>query len=864
MRAVQHEHGPALALPLGGIGTGNVAIGADGGLRQWQLHNIGNHRGDLPNSFFALRTQRAEPPLDTTRILQAPAPVAATGAPLVTDAEVPAWQRDLLERFGGVRGTTFRGCYPFAELDYDLDGPLAVHLQAFTPMVPMDVERSAIPAAMFTFTVTNTGTLPAKAWLGATMQNPVGHDGTTAPQGVHGRGYGGNTNRVRRELGWSSLVMENAGLDPMAPGAGQAVLTCDAPYTTALAQWSDPGEFISFLTGRTAFADQPRLDAASAMADHLASAPTPTHGPSPAGSTWNGGLCAPLELEAGESTEIRVAITWHFPNRYVNFPQFGPPNPQWGPTRFWLGNRYTSRYADALAVAERVQREWGELDADSRRWTETLAGTGLGDQAVEHLAAQAVVLRSPTCFQTADGAFFGFEGVNGASTGGHAGDVGGSCPLNCTHVWNYAQAVAALFPELERSMRETELEVMQAPSGAVPHRVISPTYLPQLWTQPIGGPTEPALDGMLGVVLKTYRELRSGAVDLEWLDARWDRLRRLVDHIRHRWDPAATGVLRGIQPSTHDIDLCGVNSFMGTLWLAALRAQEEMALLREERTYAEELHALFERGSAAYDELLFTGEYYRQFLEPGDFPEFQWGEGCLSDQLIGQWWAHELDLGYVLPAEHVRTALRSIIRHNLRRGFEGFEHDYRVFADGADTGLLVCSWPVGGRPQIPTRYADEVWTGTEQQVAAHCLREGLDGEAWALLEGLWARYDGTRRNPYNQIECGDHYVRAMAGWSVLSAWTGQTWDAVSGSLHLRWPRPGERLPLLLGSGWGYAHETGHGVEIVCVHGAMSVRSVRASAPHEEHVLDRREGGERLRAGEQAVWSRRTEAPAPSG
>ena len=836
MRNITHGDGASLALPLGGIGTGNVAVCADGGLRQWQLHHVGNHRGDLPHTFFALRVQRGEPPLSETRVLQAPPAEPADPAPLVTDHEVPAWQRDLVARFGGVRGTTFRGAYPFAELDYDLDGPVRVGMQAFTPMVPLDVDRSSIPAAMFTFTLTNTSDLPVGAWLGAAMQNPVGRDGASPADGVHAAGYGGNTNRVRRSRGWTSLVMENAGLDPLAAGAGQAVLTCDTPYTAALPQWTDPAEFIGFLDARSPFAERTRLDAAGHLADHQPGAPAGAVGPSPAGSTWNGGLAAPMHLEPGQTVVVRYAITWHFPNRYVNFNQFGEANPQWGPTRFWLGNHYTTVYDDALDVARRVQEEWADLERDSRAWTDLLAGTGWDDEVVEHLAAQAAALRSPTCFRTADGAFFGFEGVNGASTRGHAGDTGGSCPLNCTHVWNYEHALAALFPELERSMRDTELDVLQAPDGSVPHRVISPTYLPQLWGRPIGGPEEPALDGMLGVVLKCYRELRSGAVDLDWLDTRWPRLLLLLDHVREKWDPEATGVLRGIQPSTHDIDLRGVNSFMGTLWLAALRAFEEMARLRGEAAFADDLHALFERGSAAYDELLFNGEYYVQVLDPDEPDEYQWGQGCLSDQLIGQWWAHELDLGYVLPAAHVRSALRAVLRHNLRSGFEGFDHPYRVFADRDDTGLLVCSWPTGGRPAVPTRYADEVWTGTEQQVAAHCLREGLDDEGRAILRGLWGRYDGSRRNPYNHVECGDHYVRGLSGWTVLHALTGRSWDAVSGALVLRTPGPGERLPVLTAGGWGYARRTDDGgVEVVTVHGDPGVRSVATAAATPERA-----------------------------
>src|SRR5918994_1937205 len=100
----------------------------------------------------------------------------------------------------------------------------------------------------------------------------------------------------------------------------------------------------------------------------------------------------------------------------------------------------------------------------------------------------------------------------------------------------------------------------------------------------------------------------------------------------------------------------------------------------------------------------------------------------------------------------VKTTLQSIVRYNIRKGFRGFEHGFRVYADRDDWGLLVCTWPKGGRPEIPVRYCDEVWTGIEYQVAAHCIMEGMVEEGMELLQALRRRYDGTRRNPYNEIE----------------------------------------------------------------------------------------------------------------
>jgi len=809
-----------LAMPLGGIGTGNLAICADGGLRQWQLHNTGNHLGALPGSFFALRVSRWEPPLDELRILQGP-PAEPTATPLVTDDVVPDWQRSLLGRHRGVSRTTFASTYPLARVGYHDDAiPLDVTLEAFNPLVPFDVDASSLPAALFTFRLVNTDAWPLHGSLGAAVQNAVGWDGITPVSGAVGPGYGGNTNRLSRRDEWTIAILENGSLPDDDPGAGQMILAADDPAASALIRWQDADEFIAFLRSRALASGADRLARAPHIADPQRHAPRPAAGASPPGSTWNAGLAVPFSLKPGEERLIRVMVTWYFPNRYVNFEQFGPGRPEWGRSRFWLGNHYATRHPDAQGVFDHVRRDWPALRAGTGAWTGTLARSGLSDPAVRHFAAQLATLRSPTCFRAADGRFFGFEGVLGGSTVMWSGQYGGSCPLNCTHVWNYAQAMAAVFPELERNMRETEFDIMQAPEGYLPHRVIVPVYLRQLWDEPIGGPEQPALDGMLGTVLKTYREYRAGAGH-DWLRRLWPGLTRLMWHIDRSWNVDGTGMLSGVQPSTHDIDLSGHNPFMGTLWLAALRAAEEMALLVGDGSAAARYRGVFAQASTSYDDALFNGEYYVQRLLPGSVPDYQWGEGCLADQLIGQWWAHQLGLGYLLPADHVRAALAAVVRHNLRRGFRELTHQYRYFADGDDTGLLMCTWPRGGRPTVPTRYADEVWTGSEYQVAAHCLREGMAEEGRAVLDAVWARYDGRRRNPYNEIEAGDHYARSLAGWSALQALAGFGYD--SGAFSFL--RPDSPVPFVAGHGWGLWSATSDSLMMECTGGHLDVHRV---------------------------------------
>lgn len=824
---------PAAALPLGGIGTGNLAIGADGALRQWQLHNMGNHLGELPNTFFALRYSGMQPPLDGLRVLQARSTASPT-VPMVNDAAVPVWHKSLFAAYPPVAATRLRGFYPFADVEVvDPSLPVDVTIEAFNPLVPLDDESSAIPAALFTVRLGNRSADHLHGWLAGALQNDVGADGVVNPRGTRHPGYGGNTNRLERAGDWTSLVCDNTAIRDDDPRAGQMVLALEGPGSVADLCWTAPEDFAAFLRGLVVPGLPEHGEPSAFPGGRDARAGNGWQGPSPAGSTWAGGLAVPWHLAPGESVAIRALIAWSFPNRFVNYDDFGPRHPERGLSTFWLGNWYARRYPRATDVVADVSVRWEELRSASDAWRRVLRDSSLPEDVAERLATQAVPLRTPTVFRAGTGQVFGFEGVNGASTMHHAGAVGGSCPLNCTHVWNYEHALAGLFPSLELSMRDTEFDVAQAPAGYIPHRVIAPTYLPQLWEVTIGGPDEPALDGMLGTVLKTYREVRTGAGH-EWLADRWPKVGLLLDHVARTWDPDGTGVLSGIQPSTHDIDLRGTNPFMGTLWLAALRAAEEMALLQGDRDRARWCRERFESGSAEYDRRMWNGDYFVQVLAPDEPDEFQWGPGCLSDQLVGQWWAHVLGLGYVLPREHVVTALRGVVRHNVRTSFRDATHDDRVYADGDDRGLVLCSWPTGGRPAVPTRYADEVWTGSEYQVAAHCLYEGLVAEGMGILRGIWERHDGSRRNPYNEVECGDHYARSMAGWTVLGATTGQRYDASRAALSFGpiaalTARDGDcaeiRLPFVTGRAWGTCVLRGSGADLDVERGTLELREL---------------------------------------
>ena len=815
----------AVAVPLGGIGAGHLAIAGDGSLRQWQLANTINHRGHVPDSFFALRVSSIEPPGDVCRTLRSrPMAPLEEPAPLVTDHIEPADDHPPTATWPPVDATDVEVAYPFTTIAVrDEALPLEVSFDAWTPFVPHDPDASGLPVALFTFRLRNPTDRTLHGWLVGTLQNAVGWDGVTPIDGTRCGLFGGNENRLE-SLDPSgtrpAILMTNPTLPVEDARSGQMLLAADHPAVEILHATSSAGmlrlvETLKLLEPGINFDWSP--DAIVAALTTLRRPYVEPDGPSPPGTTWDAALAVPFALRPGEATTIELTYAWWFPNRMADFDQFGPELPVPAGTR--LGNRYATRFGSALEVARHVVDRRHELEAASRGWAEAVATFDAPRPIADTIAAQPALVRSPTAFIDEAGRLLGFEGALGASTLNWNGDVGGSCPLNCTHVWNYEQAVAALFPSLEVSMRDLEWDVLQAADGSIPHRLRVPIDGPQLHDRPIGGPLAPALDGMLGAILKTYRDARLGG-GRDMLERRYPAMVRLMEHVTSRWADAHE-VLRGPQPVTYDIDLTEPNMYVGSLWIAALRTMAAVAARLGQATDVP-YEARATTASEAYDALLWNGRYYGRADEAD---RSGLGSGSLADQLNGQWWAHLLDLGEVLPRDHVRTALRTVVEHNLRDGFRGWAHGFRSFADADDTGLLICTWPDGDRPPDPVRYADEVWSGVEYAVAALCLFEGLDEEALRILAGVRRRYDGTRRNPYNEIECGDHYSRAMAGWSVLHAYTGTFADLLDGRLVI-----GRRVgtaPLVAGTAWGWVRVAQTGARVEIRRGSLRVATLTA-------------------------------------
>jgi uncharacterized protein (DUF608 family) len=485
-----------------------------------------------------------------------------------------------------------------------------------------------------------------------------------------------------------------------------------------------------------------------------------------------------------------------------------------------LRNWYATRWTDAWDVARYTAANLPRLTDQTRRYHRTLFASTLPPVVLDAVSSQSSIVRTTTALRLADGSFHAFEGCN---------DTSGCCPMNCTHVWNYAQAAAFLFPALERSVRETDFlhntrKAGAAKPGLMAFRTILPTAPSQCACSQGGdcatasatlpAPTGnwdaaaklwdflPAADGQLGTIIRACREWRLSG-DRDWLARIWPDVIRALEFAwlgedsagKNAWDPTRSGVITGQQHNTYDIEFFGPNPLTTIMYLGALRAGEELALAMGDASRAAEYHRIYLLGRSWIEKNLWSREYFVQKVappadrpipdnlrSPDGSPKYQVGTGCLSDQLLGQFLAHVVGLGHLISPKKSATAMRSIFRHNFRDRLGDYANVQRAYGLGDEAGLLLCSWPGGNREQLPFPYCDEVWTGVEYQVAAGLIFEGLVDEGLAIVAAVRDRYAGHNRNPFNEVECGHHYARAMASWGVLIALSGFRCDAGAGEL----------------------------------------------------------------------------------
>jgi non-lysosomal glucosylceramidase len=799
-----------LAFPLGGVGSGSLALGGRGQLRDWEIFNRPNKGFSPPYAFPAIwiKAGDAKP---IARVLEARILPPYEGQDGLGSNNSPGLSR--------IATAEFTAQYPLAQLRFkDSSLPVHIELDAFSPFIPHDPDASGLPVAILRYRVSNPARSSTSVAISFSIDNPVKAPSRT-DQSRDSQDPRVNEYRTAKPL--EGLLMTNPsvpGGDPMQGSFALAVMSNQGARTTHWRGWP-----------RGRWWNSPMLfwDAFSQDGELLQEPATPSA---------VGALCQQRSIPAGGSAEFTFLLAWHFPNRTPEWCGWDFPP---GEGKTIIGNYYSTRFKDAWAVAEYTATNLESLESRTRTFANAFAASTLPAAVKEAASANLSTLATTTCFRTADGEFHGFEGSD---------DQRGCCFGNCTHVWNYETATAFLFPSYARSLRQAAFGYSMDDQGGMRFRQLLPDGKERYHIA--------AADGQMGQIIHAYLDWKLSG-DEAWLKTMWPRVKKAVEFawIPGGWDANRDGVLDGVQHNTYDVEFYGPNPLCGIYYLGALRAAEEMGRAAGDDASANEYRRLFEMGSRWIDGNLFRNEFYIQQIrgfrpdqilpqlrsgmgsENTEQPEYQVGEGCLIDQLLGQYLADIAGLGPLVSPQHVRTALESIYRYNYKRSLVDHDTVQRTYALNNEAAVVVCDYGKAARPHIPFPYYAEAWTGLEHSTAALMFYSGMIPQGVEYVENLRARFDGVKRNPWDEAECGHHYARAMSSWSSVVALSGFHYEGDRAHVMAlpRLPHENFQCFWATGTGWGTftlkrAQSGGVGLTIQTLAGTLPCRSCTLAAP----------------------------------
>jgi non-lysosomal glucosylceramidase len=799
--------------PIGGIGTGNILINGYGAISEFEIFNRAD-MDELPPymTFFALYAEQegTDPVvrvLERENLNEYPNPFGR-----------PRQQLGGLPRF---REAVFHNAYPLVSIDLIDDAvPLDVQMSAWSPFIPVDPEASGLPCAVIEWKLRNPAKLPVDYSLAFSMGNPL-----------HAKDRQGNKSQmgciIRPVMGhdWKGLEFSSPEKDSLLPDAGQIRVSMPASGTLSSPHysggwWDDAHIFWED------FSSDGKLEA---RADTMIT------------SSWRGDGGAMFlsgRLEPGEEIRIPFVFSWNIPYRQLEGSQaFGNAEIEGAVVR----NYYTKDFRGVDDISTCILEDLAGLREKTLLFSEAMSTSSIPEPVLDAAIFGLAALKTNLLMRDESGNVHAWEGL---------GNDFGCCAGNCTHVWNYAQTMAAVFPSLERNVRETGFGISTHNNGYQCFRTVFP--LGEYWFKNV------AADGQMGNIMRVYREWKMSG-NSEWLGEIWPDVQRALEfawigpgelvekfpwmkNCPVPWDPDKEGVLRGDQHNTYDINFFGPNMMTGSLYLGALKACSEMALEMNEPQKSLEYSELYKKGLEKYTELLWNGSYFTQKVEviegveipeqlmsPPDnngnvIPKYQYGDGCLSDQLLGQYLAFISGMGYIMDTAMVQAALRSVFENNFREQMREFDNVQRIYAANDEPGLVICSWPDGNKPILPFVYADEVWTGIEYQVAASLIFAGMMDEGLRVTEAVRSRYQGNNRNPFAEIESGRYYARSLSSWSVYQAMAGYSYDGTRKRMQFS---PAEDvLPFRFfwstGSGWGTFKASRASVELTCLHGNLEL------------------------------------------
>lgn len=808
-----------ISFPLGGIGTGSIGLAGNGHLIDWEIFNAPAKGSLNGKTHFAVRAEKNGEIVDA-KILQGDFSAPFTGNYSSIMFRGYGWgpSNNTLCGMPHFGKHVFKGEYPNAQIEFeDETFPGHVALHAWSPFIPGNSHDSSIPAACFEIEISNTNDEEMDYSVIGVLANPFSNDSAY--------------NSYKKSENIHQLTVSRGG-DNNDLSYGDLTLTCAeenisyqeywyrGPWEDPLeVYWNDVLNFQKFKNRHYEKRDDDfKQEDTGLLASHF-------------------------KLQAGETKKVSFVISWNIPNRKNDWnakaDEMAEANGLENKWRNWYAMQWENSLVSGIYTIENYEK----FASQTKLFKDALFSSTLPESVIEGISANISTLKTATCLRLEDGTFYGWEGI---------GTSAGSCEGSCTHVWNYAQALPFLFPDLERSMREANYNFNIDDKGGGHFRIMLP-----LGIKADTSFMRPCVDGQFGDVMKTYRDWKISGDD-QWLKLLWSKIKMTIEYAwsnnnYDHWDPQKSGVITGRQHHTLDMELFGPSSWLNGHYLGALKAASEMGEVCGDSEFAKECAEIFERGRKWTNEKLFNGKYFyhkvdlndkeqllesyrdeddlatkRYWSEEHQQVKYQIGDGCEIDMTLPQWYAALYGLGEILEADKCKKTLKAIYENNFQKQMRNVANQWRIYCLNDESGLQMCSWPDGNKPVIPVPYASETMHGFEWAAASQMLMYGLYDEGMNVIKGIRDRYDGKKRNPWNEFECGNNYARSMASYALLNTFSGFSFDLCKGYVGF--------VPLLddndfqcfwsLGSCWGNYKQKSTGAKIELLYGELELNSIK--------------------------------------
>jgi non-lysosomal glucosylceramidase len=737
------DDGYAQGAPVGGLGAGTFSRSYRGDFVRWHLKAGAHKYESVPANQFAIFEQAEGEP----GVAQA----LFTGKP----EALGSWKWNY-----PVGAGDYYSLYPKSWYDHRASAsqPVRLVLEQYSPILPNNYKESSYPVAVYDWHAENTSHKKVTVSILFSWTNMLGWLRDFGPD-FRGALNHGNTNHYREEEGLAGIVFDRARRGPVTE-------EWDGQFAIATAR--TPGVTVSHIATFLPGGDGAEVWKPFAADGHLSNIDVPIVS---SGESLAGAIAVTFTLAPGEKKTVPMALAWDLP-----IVQFGN------------GTKWVRKYTDTFGASGTNAWTIAKTALDQReQWSRSIddwQNTVIKDES-KPAFYRGMLFNE--LYALAD-----LGTVWGHRLGAPAGTRDTFGYLECfdypfyetLDVRFYGSVPLAMFwPDIDKNvMRQFADTVPQQLSdqhiwfwkseqtgelafrtrkskGAVPHDLGVPAEDPFLYVNQFSWQnTDRWKDLNSKFVLLVWRDyVLSGKSDSEFLKYCWPAVTEALEYLR-QFDTNGDGLPEneGFPDQTYDTwPVKGESAYVGGLYLAALRAAEEIAQKLGDPTAAKGYHDLFAQAQKSYIKKIWTGRYFRYDVASPHRDYIQ------ADQLAGQWYANMTGLGDIVPRAMRRSALQTVFDFNVMK-FEGGQM-------GAVNGMTPEGKTVADNEQV-----HEVWSGTTLGLAAEMMAEGMPNEAyktaWGIYHVVWERYGYWFRTPESWDADGNFrasmYMRPAAIWAM--------------------------------------------------------------------------------------------------